>query len=228
LVSEAQSHTKQGTTAMERMVAAINEIKEGSDRTARIIKTIDEIAFQTNLLALNAAVEAARAGDAGRGFAVVAEEVRNLANRSAQAARETGQLLEDSQQRAAQGVATSDEVKKLLAQIRDTVDCVTQLFKDLAEGSREQDKGVGQINAAVAQMDQVTQGNAANAEETAAASEELSAQAASLAVIVRDLTRVIQGENGETAGGGLGPHQVFSGPPLRLIGSAAVTETARS
>jgi len=193
LAALAQTGTRDGTESMARMVERIGEIKAASDKTAKIIKNIDEIAFQTNLLALNAAVEAARAGDAGRGFAVVAEEVRNLAIRSAQAAKDTSALIEDSQQKAMQGVAVSEEVKKKLTETSGNVDQVTDLIRQVASASKEQTKGVSQINAAVTQMDQVTQSNAANAEETASASEELSAQAESLAGIVRELTRVIRG-----------------------------------
>jgi methyl-accepting chemotaxis protein len=193
LAGQAVASTNLGTEAIKRMVGSINSIKEASDRTARIIKTIDEIAFQTNLLALNAAVEAARAGDAGRGFAVVAEEVRNLAIRSAAAAKETSGLIEDSQQRAVQGVSVSGEVSKILSEILGAVNQVNTLVRDVSAASKEQTKGVGQINAAVSQMDQVTQSNAANAEETASASEELSAQAESMSEIVNNLARVIKG-----------------------------------
>ncbi|HLY08008.1 MAG TPA: methyl-accepting chemotaxis protein, partial [Planctomycetota bacterium] len=192
--ADARSATEKGMTSMSRMSQAISVIRQSSDETAKIVKTIDEIAFQTNLLALNAAVEAARAGDAGRGFAVVAEEVRNLAIRSAQAAKETSQIIEDSQQRAKQGVSVSGEVSELLQGIQTTVDAVNGLVRNMAGSSREQSKGVTQINSAVAQMDQVTQSNAANAEETAAASEELSAQAAAMSTIVKDLVRLIRGD----------------------------------
>jgi Methyl-accepting chemotaxis protein (MCP) signalling domain/Four helix bundle sensory module for signal transduction len=193
LAQQAQDSTKKGSDAMVRMEGAIQSIKEGSDKTARIVKTIDEIAFQTNLLALNAAVEAARAGDAGRGFAVVAEEVRNLASRSAVAAKDTSALIEDSQQRAAQGVAVAAEVGKLLTEIADTASQMNALVGQVTNASKEQNKGVQQITAAMAQMDQVTQGNAASAEETAAAAEELSAQAENLAATVRRMKALIHG-----------------------------------
>ncbi|HUJ75214.1 MAG TPA: methyl-accepting chemotaxis protein, partial [bacterium] len=178
---------------MERMSAAIASIKEAADKTAKIIKTIDEIAFQTNLLALNAAVEAARAGDAGRGFAVVAEEVRNLAIRSAEAAKDTSALIEDSQERAGQGVTVSGEVGKLLSDVRGAVESVNGLLGEVTAASKEQNKGIAQINLAVGQMDTVVQASAANAEETAAASEELSAQAESLAQIVSSLKQIVLG-----------------------------------
>jgi methyl-accepting chemotaxis protein len=193
LATQAQVFSEQGTQSMERMVLAINSIKEGSDKTARIIKTIDEIAFQTNLLALNAAVEAARAGEAGRGFAVVAEEVRALALRSAQAAKDTSALIEDSQQRAVQGVTVAGEVNKLIAGAREAVGQVTSVLGELSASSAEQNRGVDQINSAVTQLSAVIQSNAASAEETASASEELSAQAEMVNAIVRELTQVIRG-----------------------------------
>ena len=193
LSHRAQSSTHRGGEAMSRMETAIHSIKEGSDKTARIIKTIEEIAFQTNLLALNAAVEAARAGDAGRGFAVVAEEVRNLASRSAEAAKDTSGLIEDSQVRAAQGVSAAGEVAAQLQEIADIANQMSTLIGEVSSASKEQHKGVQQITQAVAQMDQVTQSNAANAEETSAAAEELSAQAQTLASTVTQLNGLVNG-----------------------------------
>ena len=196
LIDSTRGSAGQGSDAMERMVERINAIKESADKTARIVKTIDEIAFQTNLLALNAAVEAARAGDAGRGFAVVAEEVRNLALRSAQAAKDTSALIEESQQRAQQGVAATAQAQELLNSIHGNVEESSGVVREVSSASKEQSRGVEQIAQAIAQMDRVTQSNAANAEENAAASEELSAQASSQAALVRDLSALIFGGKG--------------------------------
>jgi methyl-accepting chemotaxis protein len=193
LAGDTQTLTHKGRDAMQRMSTAIDAIKESADQTAKIIKTIDEIAFQTNLLALNAAVEAARAGDAGRGFAVVAEEVRNLATRSAAAAKNTSTLIEASQQRAEHGVTLSGEVGQVLSEISGAVDQVNKLLRDVTRASQEQASGIGQITTAVSQMDQVVQGSAAVAEEAAASSQELSAQSESLRQVVRSLTRIVQG-----------------------------------
>ncbi|MFI5399654.1 MAG: methyl-accepting chemotaxis protein [SAR324 cluster bacterium] len=200
LVRQAQQGTGRAGAAMGRMESAIHSIKEGSDKTAKIVKTIDEIAFQTNLLALNAAVEAARAGDAGRGFAVVAEEVRNLALRCAVAAKDTSALIEDSQQRADQGVAVAGEVGLLLKEIAAVAGQMNGVVGNMSTASAEQDKGVHQIAEAVTRSNQVTQSNAAAAEETSASAEELSAQAQSLAVTVEQLKMLVHGgragENG--------------------------------
>lgn len=195
LAEEALASTEAGGKAMERMIQTIDSIKAASDKTAKIIKTIDEIAFQTNLLALNAAVEAARAGDSGRGFAVVAEEVRNLAGRSAEAAKTTNLLIEDSQKQAAQGVAVSSEVRQLLSQVQERVDKVNSLIKRVAQASFDQTRGVAEINADVSDMQAGIQENSASAEETAAASEELSAQADLLAAVVQELGRLTWGSS---------------------------------
>lgn len=194
LSNTAYDVATRGNDAMGRMSGAINDIKKSSDETAKIIKTIDEIAFQTNLLALNAAVEAARAGEAGKGFAVVAEEVRNLALRSADAARDTNSLIEGSQQNADRGVQVSNEVAETLSTIVTTVQKVSALLNKISAASSEEAKGVDQINQAVSQMDQVTQANASNAEESAAASEELNSQAEELRRVVHDLEIVVGGK----------------------------------
>lgn len=195
MAKEASAACAEGTTAMERMGKAIEQIKKSSDETAKIIKTIDEIAFQTNLLALNAAVEAARAGEAGKGFAVVAEEVRNLAQRSAEAARNTSELIEGSQHNADNGVSASSEVGRVLARIADGVDRINQLIAEVSAASAEQSRGIDQINTAVTQMDQVTQSNAATSEEAASASEELAAQAVSLKDVVTSLAAIVGGRD---------------------------------
>jgi methyl-accepting chemotaxis protein len=219
LSHQTRESTRRGSDAMVRMESAIHAIKEGSDKTARIIKTIDEIAFQTNLLALNAAVEAARAGDAGRGFAVVAEEVRNLATRSAVAAKDTNGLIEDSQTRASQGVAVATEVGAVLGEISTLADEVNNLVGEVAAASSEQHKGVQQISLAAVQMDQVTQSNAATAEETSASAEELSAQAQSLAEIVRQLHMLMHGHGSTMA--------AFDNGAASPIGAAAARPAPR-
>jgi methyl-accepting chemotaxis protein len=198
---ETRSAVERSREAMTRMGDAINKIKGSSDQTAKIIKTIDEIAFQTNLLALNAAVEAARAGDAGKGFAVVAEEVRNLAQRSAEAAKNTATLIEESQQNANNGVAVSGEVGGILSQIVESVQKLAQLIGEVSAASDEQSKGIEQIGTAVTQMDKLTQSNAANAEESASASEELAAQAKELGDMVQVLVGIVKGAGAQNAQG---------------------------
>jgi methyl-accepting chemotaxis protein len=180
LAAESDTNAKAGAEAMDRMSNAINRIKESSDQTAKIVKTIDEIAMQTNLLALNAAVEAARAGEAGRGFAVVAEEVRNLAQRSAQAAKNTADMITESVKNADDGVKIATEVSQSFETIAGSAKKVNDLIAEIAAASQEQSSGIEQINTAVAQMDKVTQQNAANSEESASAAEELSSQAEEL------------------------------------------------
>ncbi|MBL8027788.1 MAG: MCP four helix bundle domain-containing protein [Fibrobacteres bacterium] len=184
LAGAAQKSAEQGNDAMGRMAKAIDLIKKSSDETAKIVKTIDEIAFQTNLLALNAAVEAARAGEAGRGFAVVAEEVRNLAQRSAEAAKNTATLIEGSVKNSEGGVTISEEVAKFLREITDGSKKVNDLVAEIAAASNEQNKGIDQVNLAVNQMNQVVQQNAANSEESASAAEEMASQSQELQAMI--------------------------------------------
>ncbi len=195
LASETRKAANDGSEAMGRMSTAIRDIQKSSDETAKIIKVIDEIAFQTNLLALNAAVEAARAGEAGKGFAVVAEEVRNLAMRSAEAAKNTANMIEESVKNAKNGVDIANEVGKVLEEIVQSIGKTTDLVGEIAAASSEQAQGIDQVNTAVAQMDKVTQQNAANAEESASASEELSAQAEQMNSIVQELVNLVGGNN---------------------------------
>jgi len=190
---QARGAAEKGAGDMQTMSTAMQSIKTSSDEVAKIIKTIDEIAFQTNILALNAAVEAARAGEAGMGFAVVADEVRNLAQRSAQAAKETAAKIEGAISSTAQGVEVSGKVAEALDVIVSRVRQVDELVTEVASASKEQTSGITQINVAVGQMDKVTQSNAASAEECAAAAEELNAQAESMREAVGELTKLVSG-----------------------------------
>jgi methyl-accepting chemotaxis protein len=228
LARQARQAADTGAGDMQAMSAAMNDIKVSSDDIAKIIKTIDEIAFQTNILALNAAVEAARAGEAGMGFAVVADEVRNLAQRSAQAARETADKIEGAITKTGQGVQITEKVAKSLGEIVDKARQVDQLVGEVCTASREQSQGVQQITAAVTQMDKVVQSNAASAEESASAAEELNAQSFALREAVGELLGLVGGrdsggaaERGGSRGGKtVRTPSIAQAAPLRRRGPA--------
>ena len=194
LVRGSVEKSKEGHHAMDRLQKAVIEIQQSSNDTAKILKDIDEIAFQTNLLALNAAVEAARAGEAGKGFAVVAEEVRNLAQRSAESAKKTAGLIEMSQSVSAQGVSLAGETADVIGKIEEGSNKIAMLVKEITTAAEEQARGISQVNQAIGNMDQVTQANASASEELAASSEELSAQALTMNDSVDDLVGVVEGE----------------------------------
>ena len=182
-----------GSKSMNEMEGAMDAIKKAANETAVIIKTIDEIAFQTNLLALNAAVEAARAGDAGKGFAVVAEEVRNLAQRSAVAAKDTAEKIKRSTELAEDGVIVSRDVAKALVDIKENAVKAASLVGEIALASDEQSKGLGQISIAMTELDKVGQSNSSAAEESAAAGEELLSQSRTMRDSVTELLKLVGG-----------------------------------
>ncbi len=179
--------------SLAEMVGAMDGIDASSQKISKIIKVIDEIAFQTNILALNAAVEAARAGEAGMGFAVVADEVRNLAQRCAQAAKDTADLIEESIRRSSGGKLKVDEVAAAIRDITDEASKIKEMVDEINLGSVEQSRGIDQIARSISQMEQVTQSNAANAEQSAAAAEQLNAQAEAMKDIVRSLRTMVDG-----------------------------------
>jgi methyl-accepting chemotaxis protein len=199
LAKQARSAADVGVADMRQMSSAMDAIRASGDEIAKIIKTIDEIAFQTNILALNAAVEAARAGEAGMGFAVVADEVRSLAQRSAEASKETASKIAGSITKTQLGVDLSTKVAKALDEIAARAREVDELASEVSSASVQQTAGIEQISQAVGEMDKVTQSNAAGAEECASAAEELSAQAAELNGAVDQLKRMVNGNSASTA-----------------------------
>ena len=200
LMAETGRVVNEANKSMQELTGAMKEITTGSEDMAKIIKTIDEIAFQTNLLALNAAVEAARAGEAGAGFAVVADEVRNLAMRSAESAKNTANLIDESIKRIKNGSEIVAKTNEAFDRVLGGAKKVGELVGEIAAASNEQAQGISQISKAIAEMDKVVQQNAANAEESASASEELNAQAMQMKDFVADMVTVVQGSNAISAG----------------------------
>ena len=193
LMKNAKQTVGKANTSMGELTTSMDEISKASEETQKIIKTIDEIAFQTNLLALNAAVEAARAGEAGAGFAVVAEEVRNLAMRAADAAKNTSGLIEGTVKKIKDGSDLVTTTNEAFTEVATSASKVGELVGEIAAASNEQAQGIDQVNKAVAEMDKVIQQNASNAEESASASEEMNAQAEQMKGVVGELIALVGG-----------------------------------
>jgi methyl-accepting chemotaxis protein len=185
---------------MQEMNTAMHAIESSSAEVAKIVKNIDEIAFQTNILALNAAVEAARAGEAGAGFAVVADEVRSLAQRSAAAAKETAEKIEAAIANSKRGSMSCSKVGESLEEIVQKVAAADALVAEIATAAKEQSQGIQQVGLAMTQMDKVTQSNAANAQQSASAAEQLNSQAHSMQDTVRSLRSLVSRESGQFDG----------------------------
>ncbi|RZB34955.1 MAG: methyl-accepting chemotaxis protein [Desulfobacteraceae bacterium Eth-SRB1] len=194
LMKETGHVVGDANSSMTELTTSMKDISSASDETQKVVKTIDEIAFQTNLLALNAAVEAARAGEAGAGFAVVAEEVRNLALRSAEAAKNTAVLIDGTVKKVKGGSDLVERTNNAFSKVAESSSKVGELIAEIAAASNEQSQGIGQTNTAVAEMDKVVQQNAANAEESASASEEMNAQAEQMMEIVEELEDLVGGK----------------------------------
>ena len=197
LMKEANEVVVSANDSMGQLTTSMEEISKASEETSKIIKTIDEIAFQTNLLALNAAVEAARAGEAGVGFAVVAKEVKNLAMRSADAAKNTAILIESIVKKVSGGSELVSTTNEAFGQVSESTGKVGALVAEISEASKEQSNGIEQVNKAITEMDKVVQQNAANAEESASASEEMNAQAEQLKDYVGELVQLVGGKNAQ-------------------------------
>lgn len=195
LAKQAKDFADKGDTEMHVMLELMEELKRSSGEISKIIKVIDEIAFQTNILSLNAAVEAARAGDAGKGFAVVAEEVRNLAQRSAQAAKDTSGIIEGNIELSEKCLAITEQVNTSLVEIKDETRKVSELLEEISTASQEQEIGIGQINKAISQMEHVLHANASTAQESASSADRLSVYSDTLKKVMVDLNSIIAGDD---------------------------------
>jgi chromosome segregation ATPase len=193
LMQSTNAEVQEAQQTMIQLTASMEAIESASSETSKIIKTIDEIAFQTNLLALNAAVEAARAGEAGKGFAVVAEEVRNLAKRSAEAAKVTTELIEGTSDKVAGGKQFVKRTTMAFAAVAESSEKVSSIVAEITAASEEQSKGISEVNAAVIEIDNTVQNIAATAEESASAAREMEGQSGMLNQIVRDLVSLVTG-----------------------------------
>ena len=193
LAKEAKDFADKGDIEMKVMLESMEELKRSSSEISKIIKVIDEIAFQTNILSLNAAVEAARAGDAGKGFAVVAEEVRNLAQRSAQAAKDTAVIIESNINLSEKCLLVSGQVSGSLVEIKEETHKVSELLDEISTASQEQEIGIGQINQAISQMEQILHANASTAQESATSAEQLNIYSDKIKAIMDELHHLING-----------------------------------
>jgi methyl-accepting chemotaxis protein len=221
LASKSSEAAAQGSAQMEKMLSTMQEIARSSDEIQNVVDVIEDIAFQTNMLALNAAVEAARAGEAGMGFAVVADEVKNLANRSAENAKESGKMIKVSVARTQEGLVAAQKLAELFQDILAGSRKVNEMTKEIESASRQQDEGIGQVNKAIIQFDAVVQSNASSSEETASAAEELQSQVDTTNRVVQDLAVTITGKVPAATRGGAPV------PPARTVSPPSGREKAK-
>lgn len=224
LAKQSKDCADTSSEGMTEMLGAMTEIKKSSDEISKIIKVIDDIAFQTNILALNAAVEAARAGDAGKGFAVVAEEVRNLAQRSAQAAKDTTNIIESNIGLSDKGASIAKTVSESINEINTQSKKVSELLDEISVATNEQSQGVDQIRQAVLQIESVLQSNAHNADQSAMASEELLNQTTNMNDMISKLTEIVSGSNEDYVRQSYKPSQIETRKPQERRLAAASTK----